>query len=329
MLLDAPASARLETFVESELGVAVPHREGENSLAGWVIAARRRRKERNPDLIHAHLATPSFVSAVWAIAGSVPLVCTFHLLPASERWYSDYLLPIASNRVTAQLVRWKKALRLVAVSATDAARLQHHVNAPVVAVRNAPPFPPVAAALSPKPTLRTGGVRLLSVGRLDKQKGFDRMVAALATPTVRELDWTWTIVGDGSARKSLESQIAQAGLEHRVTLIGAAPAHTYFPESDLVLCPSRFEGMPLVPLEAVEAGVPVLASAILAHTELFGSAPSSILPEDELLWPQRLASLIADESVRAQIRAQQAGLLGDNPRERLWNDYRGIYESLL
>jgi glycosyltransferase involved in cell wall biosynthesis len=188
----------------------------------------------------------------------------------------------------------------------------------------------MAAVDAPKPAPHPGGgVRLLSVGRLEKQKGFDRMIAALAAPTLRELNWSWTLVGDGAARESLNSQITQAGLEGRVHLVGSAPAHAYFGQSDMVLCPSRFEGMPLVPLEAIEAGVPVLSSAIFAHTELFGQVQESILPEDESLWPQRLAALISDRSARDRIVAQQSGLLGDNPRERLWNDYRNIYESLL
>lgn len=93
-----------------------------------------------------------------------------------------------------------------------------------------------------------------------------------------------------------------------------------------VLAPSRSEGMPLVPLEAMEAGVPVLASDIGAHRELFSSAEGSLLPEDESRWPDGLGVLF-DEGAREALRSAQRAALGDDPRGGYWRETLSCYDA--
>src|SRR5581483_1053317 len=93
-------------------------------------------------------------------------------------------------------------------------------------------------------------LKLLSVGRLSEQKGFDRLVRALSDPKIRDLPWHWVLVGDGKERQRLEASVAAGGLEAKVTFAGFLPSNGLFQQADLVLCPSRFEGTSLVPLEA-------------------------------------------------------------------------------
>lgn len=328
--IEAPALPEILNAIQLETGESLQVQSQERGLGRWVWAARRRVREYNPDVVHAHLATPSFCSAVWAIASEAPLVCTFHLLPVTDKWSTDYLLPFSSRHVVAQMSRRKRRIRLVAVSESDRDRLQRTAPAlRAMAVINAPPLRPVSMGRTFKPLGRPGTVRLLSVGRLHVQKGFDRMIAALGNSSVRELNWSWTIVGEGDARADLEVQIHRERLSDRVSLVGSTPAYPYFEQADLVLCPSRFEGMPLVPLEAMEAGVPIVGSSIQSHIELFRAAPSAILSDDERLWHKQLLPLIVDLKARERLAAEQSGLMGSNPRERVWEEYRTIYQSLL
>ncbi|MEZ4392609.1 MAG: glycosyltransferase [Polyangiales bacterium] len=143
--------------------------------------------------------------------------------------------------------------------------------------------------------------------------------------TLRKLPWHWVIAGDGPERGALAARRDRLGLSDRVTLLGRRPARDVFARAELLLAPSRSEGMPLVPLEAMEAGVPVLASPIAPHQELLGEAPGSLLHRSQDRWPEDLARWFRDADARDALRLAQRALLGDDPRARLWRDYAALY----
>lgn len=98
-------------------------------------------------------------------------------------------------------------------------------------------------------------------GRLNKQKGFDRLIEALAG-FKPPFDWRLNILGEGEERADLQSLIDRHGLNKNITL----PGHVenpwpYYARSDFLLLPSRWEGMPNVALESLACGTPVIASA--------------------------------------------------------------------
>ncbi|MBA3231764.1 MAG: glycosyltransferase family 4 protein [Acidobacteria bacterium] len=100
---------------------------------------------------------------------------------------------------------------------------------------------------------------LLSVGRLEENKGFHVLVAALAalgshSGPVAEDQWCWVLVGDGPYRGRLEAAIRDAGLGHRVILTGRLPdrqLHAWYEATDLFVHPTLYEGSSLVTLEAM------------------------------------------------------------------------------
>lgn len=103
------------------------------------------------------------------------------------------------------------------------------------------------------------GPRLLAVGRLDAQKGFDLLLDALARVRKSE-PWELVIVGDGPERGSLQSQAARLGLGEAVHWVGAVEnPFPYYRWADVVLLPSRYEGFPNVLLEAMAVGRAVVA----------------------------------------------------------------------
>jgi glycosyltransferase involved in cell wall biosynthesis len=257
-------------------------------------------------------------------------VVTFHLLPQAQRWSKDYLLPLRSERVIQLFDRHHSAHRLVTVSHADKQRLVLRLpQAQVRVIQNVPPLPPLNAKPSAPLCYPGTALRLLSVGRLEAQKGFERLVQALGDPRFQDLDWHWNIVGEGTERGRLEELVRSLGLASRITLVGARPAHDLFTQADLVLCPSRFEGMPLVPLEAQLAGVPVVVSDIAAHRELFGKVPDCFLPGDETAWAGRLYELLASrEAVRNLGNLLQAERPED-PRQRFLRQYLSSYDDAL
>jgi glycosyltransferase involved in cell wall biosynthesis len=101
------------------------------------------------------------------------------------------------------------------------------------------------------------GRRFVAVGRLTRQKGYDRLLAAM---TGRG-DMHVTIFGDGEERKALVAQIAALGLSDRVTIAGFDPQPAaWLAGADALVLPSRWEGLPNVALEALACGTPVIAT---------------------------------------------------------------------
>lgn len=106
---------------------------------------------------------------------------------------------------------------------------------------------------------------LLSVGRLERNKGFHVMIEALAQLR-HELPprWLWLVVGQGKERQALEAQAQQQGLAEHVRFVGRlddTELHSLYEEIDLIVHPTLYEGSSLVTLEGMIHRKPVVASA--------------------------------------------------------------------
>lgn len=105
------------------------------------------------------------------------------------------------------------------------------------------------------------GIQLLGVGRLDKQKGFDRLLHAIQALIVTDKDARLKIAGIGPQENYLKGLAKNLGLEEQVEFTGFCPEvdKLYF-EADVFVLSSYYEGMPNVLVEALTAGCRILAS---------------------------------------------------------------------
>ena len=102
--------------------------------------------------------------------------------------------------------------------------------------------------------------RLLIVGRLSQQKGQDFFIPLMAEIQGARL----SLVGEGPDRKALEDLVHCLGLESRITFLGECDVTEHYGQSDIVVMPSRWEGLSLVLLEAMASGLPIVASKAAA-----------------------------------------------------------------
>ena len=92
---------------------------------------------------------------------------------------------------------------------------------------------------------------VLGAGRLRMQKGFDYLIPAWKPIAEKHPDWKLRICGEGRLRESLEAQIAEHGLTGAIEMPGACDMSEAMAEASIFALPSRFEGFPLILLEAM------------------------------------------------------------------------------
>jgi len=195
-----------------------------------------------------------------------------------------------------------------------------------------------AKALRERIRLQPGDVLLVSVGRLETNKGFGVLIQALANLQREHAlpqGWRWALVGEGPMRNALESQIASAGLGEHVLLRGRVDTdelHTWYEAATLFVHPTLYEGSSLVTLEAMAHRRAVVATRA-------GGLPDKVIPGGNgwLVPPgdvQALASAIRD----AVSDRQRLFVMGNASRALVEKEFSwaaatdrliGVYRELL
>src|SRR5262249_50860686 len=125
-----------------------------------------------------------------------------------------------------------------------------------------------------------GRLRLLSIGRLAQVKGHGVLLEAMATLRSRGLDVTADVVGDGPKRDDLEKLARKLGLGDAVRFTGAVghdEIDTYYRAADAFVHPSFAEGIPVVLMEAMAHGLPVVATTVMGVGELVSHGRNGLL----------------------------------------------------
>jgi glycosyltransferase involved in cell wall biosynthesis len=107
-----------------------------------------------------------------------------------------------------------------------------------------------------------GHLVLLSVGRLQQNKGFHLLARALGRWRQRQ-DWTWALAGEGPYRHAIARAAAENGIAGRVQWLGRVTdrdLHAWYEAADLFVHPTIYEGSSIVTLEAMAHALPVLAT---------------------------------------------------------------------
>jgi glycosyltransferase involved in cell wall biosynthesis len=102
--------------------------------------------------------------------------------------------------------------------------------------------------------------RIITIGRLDAQKGYDMLVLAWALVAKKHDDWFLDIYGIGEWKEMLEKEISRLNLKEKVILHGVTNDVTScYKQSSAYVMSSRYEGLPMVLLEAMSYGLPVVS----------------------------------------------------------------------
>jgi glycosyltransferase involved in cell wall biosynthesis len=259
-----------------------------------IVAHVKAIRRLGPAIVHVNLRTP--YAAQYGLLGALAtrrakVIAVEHLPLHSDSRVSRWFKRRTSARLSAHVAVAERTARFVEADA----------GLPPGSVRtiwNGVPRPAGDGAerLAPSPVVG-------AIGRLDPQKGFDVLVRALAlVPGLHGV-----VVGSGPADTELRALADATGVSDRFLLAGhRESARSALAAFDVLVAPSRFEGLPLVVLEAMAAKVPIVATTVGGIPEALTDGETALLvpPDDPPALAAAMRRLIEDDGLRALLAAR-------------------------
>jgi glycosyltransferase involved in cell wall biosynthesis len=276
-----------------------------------------RRTARSFDLVHVHTAHAPLALAV-ARMRPRRLVFTPHApIQRLLRWPYTW----ATGAVL------QHALRTAPTSTAEGDLIRRRFPRAAARVRVVPTGVDAAAIVAAQPLPDTPDSLVLAVGRLERYRRVDRIIAAIAgLPPAYRL----AVVGSGPARRGLEARAADLCVTSRIQFVGAVPEdilYRWLRTSQVVVSVSELEASGIAVMEALSAGAPVVVSDTVVHREAaswFPGAPVLFVPNEAS--PLRIADAI-DEASR--MRVPPSTTLAAPSWEAVVDGNCALYEELL
>lgn len=347
---DLPAvEVTIVTYQRGPEPSALAHAAREAGLTVTTVVERRRWDTQvfaqlkqviaaiNPDILETRNVKSHFLVRLLALQRKYPWVA----------WNHGYTETSTLDRMYTRLDRWslRGAYRIVTVCQPFADRIASFgVGRDRISVlHNA-----VKPFVSPSPeeverVRREFGIQdheavILSIGRLSYEKGHADLIRAAArlagmpgTPPFRVV-----IVGDGPERETLRKLSAQVGLEKGISLAGfQRDTSPYYALATVVAVPSHSEGSPNVVLEAMAAGLPIVANRVGGVPEILEDGVTGLMvePRNPEAMAKTIFQLLSNTELRSRLgsaaraRAESAHT-PEEYRRRLVEFYRETVHSL-
>jgi glycosyltransferase involved in cell wall biosynthesis len=291
-----------------------------------VLAVRRLLHKIQPDVALAMMSTSNIVLAL-ASLGIRNIVTV-----GSERTHPP-------NAFTQNF--WNRARRLsyrylsavVTLTQESAGWLIANASPKKVAViPNAAiwPLPPQTPIIKPPPN--SNGYRLITVGRLSHEKGFDLLIQAFSKLASDFPDWELVIIGEGPERVQRQAQIDMLGLTRQIKLPGrCGNLQQWYESGDLYVLTSRFEGFPNTVVEAMSHGLPVVSfDCTTGPREIIRPGIDGVLvaPEDRKELEVALRDLMTDHDKRRQFGQHAIEVRSRFALERVVDLWEALFNDL-
>ena len=263
----------------------------------WKLAKLVRQSQF--DLVHAHMYASALASAYALLGTSIPLVITEH---SQANWRSHY---------ACRCSQWSysQARHVIAVSREIRRRLIEQEGVPsdrISVIMNAlPPASEQHKSIQPDlPAALRNGLLVGVAARLQPEKGVAYFLEAAAHVLQFLPEVHFLVMGDGPQRKELQAYVEQLGVQEHVHFLGfRLDARAIIGLLNVLVVPSLSEGTPLVTLEAMSAGVPVVASAVGGIPEQLRHQSEGILvpPGDGLALGEAVLHLLQNPTWMQQL----------------------------
>ncbi|MDO4622107.1 MAG: glycosyltransferase [Eubacteriales bacterium] len=247
-----PSAIFYKLFIRGEYDVEVAFIEGESTK---IIAGSRNRKSKKYAWIHTDLIQNSWTDFLYK-----------NVLDEAEHYRHFDCIFCVSNAVK------------------DAFTSKYHIDETKIQVQ----YNPVNEFEIRKKSGEncelpdSSGMILIAVGRLVKQKGYDRLLHIVKKLQDDHFEFTLFILGDGEERLVLEQYIAKYHLEKNIHILGYQDnPYKYMIRSDIMVCSSRTEGFSTVATEALILGLPIITTNCAGMKELFNDCECGVITEND------------------------------------------------
>jgi glycosyltransferase involved in cell wall biosynthesis len=273
-------------------------------VVAWVAALRRTLASLQPDVVISFVDLTNVMVLLATLGLKLPVAVSERIDPAA---HANRL-----SRIEKRLRRltYPLASRIVVQTARAAQFFDRSPSEKIVTIPN--PVPRSDLTAQPGRASVNGRFRIIGIGRLDPQKGFDILIDSFAILAARFPDWDVVIYGQGPDRPALLDRIARHGLDGRIRLMGiSADVASESAQSHLIAFPSRYEGFPNALAEAMAAGLPAVAFENVSGVEdLIASGKSGILVHLEPTQPEKSAELFAEALAQVMDSAELRSTMG-------------------
>ena len=281
-----------------------------------------------PDLIHVHFAVPAGVIGMLAsFFSGVPYVLTAHLgdvpggVPEKTdkwfKWIKPFTPPV-----------WSGAARVVAVSAYTRSLALQHYPVPMDVIPNGVAID----RYDPGPIKVNDPPQIIFAGRFVSQKNPIQLIHSLGE--IADLPWQCVLVGDGSLKPDVESEILRLGLKDRVELPGwLTPAEVmeWFRESDILFMPSLSEGLPVTGVQAMAMGLAVVAGNRGGFVDLVEDGQNGFLfdPTDRQGFSGALRTLLSDRLLLLNMKQNSRRMSATFDLGNIVKQYQDLFTSVV
>ena len=288
-------------------------------------------RDVHPDIVVSIANSMNVMKEIYKASKDAKLIIESH-----ETYFSAMKEPVYFQhpilRIVAKLYDRQKLKyvnrfdRIVALTQGDADVWRKHVSTKIEVIPN-PLTIPQSVLITEKTKFR-----IISVGRLEKVKGFDNLIKAFAIIVDKCPQWRLDIIGEGSCKDSLLSLITDQHLENRISILPPTyNIYTEYQDSDFYVLSSHHEGLGMVLLEAMACGIPCVSYNCDYGPKVLITDSIGILVEegsinklaDAMLW------MIEHPQERIEMGKRARKAVGKYEKEEIMHTWEELFNSLL
>jgi len=281
------------------MGVRVTCLGARNDLdARWVLSLRRLLQSRRFDLVHAQMPVPAVALRLLCWRAPVRIVYTEHNLWSRYRFMTRWANAITYGR--------NDAVIAVSAAVAESIRPVGHRGPPVEVIVHGPDVDAIPCGAKARAAARLlldlpeHALVIGTVGNFTPKKDHVTLLESV-TALPAQIQPTVVLVGSGPLEDEVATTARRLGLHDRVRLLGTrSDVYDLLPAFDVFAMSSRFEGLPIALLEAMSAGLAVVATAVGGIPEVVTTGTEGILVPagDVAAFSEALATVLETPELR-------------------------------
>ena len=172
---------------------------------------------------------------------------------------------------------------------------------------------------------------LLAMGRFEPAKGFDMLIDAFAMVAPKHPSWKLCICGNGELYDTMQDRAALLGMKDRIQFPGFVHTTDYMSRASGFIMSSRFEGIPLVLLEALAHGLPIVTYELSSVLDVFEDGKGALIApcNDVAALAEKMDLLMSANELRSELSKQSLEIAERYSVESIAQHWEKLFHQLM